>query len=235
MSSRLNRRNLLRAMSTTAAASGLSLVGTGAAGGPTRPEAIAEYGDRETMAEKFERHGGQVLEELADRSILESASPDALPLQKFDEGTTGLEPDSEDVSGITVVSESDGPNQPLLMAAKNTADHTVRVFVKPETDESYAFVRPKGDDPSFVIKPSMEPTVLRQVTTEDHCDDQDDVICGTRCQENKYNCTLTCSKLYYAQYLEWYKCGSTFHDCCSEVTKTVCGDCYETCAGYPAC
>lgn len=237
MSDQPNRRDVLRTVGTATAA-GLSLTGTAAADtGPTRPQALAQFRDRDARVNAFERHARPVLEELANRSIIESASPEEFPHDRFDEETTRLTEAADDVSGVTVFRESDGTARTLLMSAKNTPTHTVRLFVKPETDESYAFVSSKDDGSSFVVKPSLEPTMTQEVTTEDHCGAKDDYICGDRCETTIHNCTVTCSKFYTTTYLDWFKCGSDFHDCCSEVTGTDCGaeDCWETCTFGAAC
>lgn len=222
----LRRRGVLRTLSAAAVTTGVAGTATATEPACNRSDVVEEYRTVGERRRTFARHAGELVSELARRSLLDSADPAALPLEAFEPEKTRMRPDeSDDVSAVTALQTEDGDCVTLLMTVKNTPDHTIRVFVKPELDESYALVRRKDDGSKFAIDTATEETRLEP---SNHCDAKADYYCGDQCGGG---CVIQEGILYTTHYLDWYRCGSDFHDCCSKETGTDCGaeDCWETC------
>jgi hypothetical protein len=149
-----------------------------------------------------------------------------LPLETFHSKKTKLEPNAAaEGTALTVRNEGDESCRALLMVLKNTSSHILRIFLEPETGRSYALIKPKSTGERFAIDTSVEQTRLEPA---DHCGDKKNYYCGDVCDSN---CSFGNYVFYTTHYIEWYSCGSEFHDCCSYETGTECGaeDCYDVC------
>ncbi len=220
----LNRRSLLRGLGTTAVAmAGMS--GTAAANSTNAIDvARNRFADRDERERAFREHGQDLLEELSRRSLLESASVSELPLDTYVANERLFEDESEDGTSVTVLTSKDDVQTALLMSVKNTPTHTIRFYVKPETDESYALVRSKTDGEEFAIDPSMDESRLEASMT---CDDTH--FCGDRCKELAANCVYGDVELWVTHYMSCYASYDRCH--CYETGETECGakSCWETC------
>lgn len=157
----INRRSVLRGFG--AAAMSVSIVGTAAAESAesattvetdafrefasdvsnevdeeTRAELVGRYDDPESVREEFAA-AGPVLEELAARGHLESASLSAFALDEV-EADVALEPsDAATRAGVTAVGHAEGATAHLT-ATTESADHRVALYRNPELDNTHAFV-----------------------------------------------------------------------------------------------
>lgn len=188
---------------------------------PVRADVVAHYRELDRRREAFERHASDILEKLATQGLLDSASAAELPIESFDDERTRLESTAADGTAVTVVADDDEPAT-LLMAAKNTDSHTIRVYAKPDTDESYAFVRSKDDGSEFAVMPDVDRARLE--SSED-CPDA--YTCGDTC--------LSCLESLFSTHLQtttYYSCYKGANYCQCEVSGTECGaeDCWETCS-----
>lgn len=222
-----SRRNVLKMVSSTAAFGTTGMIGRAVGtNGCLRSQALRRYSNAGSRVQAFQEQGKELLRELAEQSLIDSSSVSELPLRTFHPQKTRLRPNSTtDGTAVTVLNEGTESCRTLLMVLKNTSSHVLRIFLESETSRNYALIRSKITGKRFAIDPSVEQTRLEPT---DHCDDQKDYYCGDICDSD---CTFGNYIFYTTHYLEWYSCGSDFHDCCSYETGTECGaeDCYDVC------
>lgn len=222
-----NRRRVLKSIGTIGATVGFA----GAASGNERTFAdevdrfTREYATLEARRQAFASNATSVLEELSERSLIESASVERFPLDRYSEPRTRFDP-SEPVTGTAVTAaETDaGELTPLLMSMKTTDEHTIRLFVKPRSGKSYALVDPVDDGESFAIDPSVDGSTK---LTQSSCSDS--YYCGDRCDEEVANCFVSGTELFTTHYVSCYErdgscsCYDSGSDCGAE-------DCWRTCS-----
>lgn len=220
---RIKRRAILSGIGTTAA------IATGAAGvsatekkSSSTGKAQKKYKDQSAQKQVFRKHAGKVISELAQRNLVQSASLSEFEIGTFHEEKTRMEAqESNDGVAATAFKTEDGDVTPLVMLAKNTATHTIRIYVKPELQESYALVQAKQTGEKFAIDPSKEKTELEATAT---CNDF--YLCGDQC----HNSCLVGGT--YMDQAEYYSCYEETPDQCScYLEGTSCGgeDCWDTC------
>ena len=120
----------------------------------------SEYAALDARRQAFASNAAPVLEELSERSLIDSASAEEFPLERYSESRTRLDPsDSADGTAVTVTQTDDEGLTPLLMAKESTSEHTVRLFVKPESGESYPWSTPRT---TANASPSIRPWTDRR-------------------------------------------------------------------------
>lgn len=133
----VNRRGFLR---STAITSAVALGGAAASGTAT---ARSPSVDPETAESLLAAHAGDLLSELADRGIVTTGDPAALPT-----GTAVGGRNAKRTPGTAYVEHDDRPDQLVVsLAGTHTGDGvTARVVVQPDTGESVAFYEDARDD-----------------------------------------------------------------------------------------
>lgn len=217
----MKRRSVLHALGTTTAlATGVTGMTTAE---ETRSDTSKQYKDQQTREQVFRKHAEELLSELSQRELIGSASLAELETGTFHEEKTRMDA-QETIDGVAVTSYStqSGKSTPLVMLAKNTRTHTIRIYVKPELQESYALVRAKKDGDEFAIDPSKKETKLKATAT---CDDF--YLCGDECPRS---CFAGGTRVWKTEY---YSCYEEVPDQCScYIEGTHCGkeDCWEMCS-----
>jgi len=220
----LKRRTVLSTMGTTAAiATGATGVSATEKKSSATKKAQKKYRDQSVRQQVFRKHAGKVISELAQRNLIQSASLSEFEIGTFHKQKTQLEAQgSNDGVAVTTFKTEDDNITELVMLAKDTSTHTIRVYVKPELKESYALIQAKQDGEKFAIDPSKESTELEATAT---CDDF--YVCGDQC----HNSCLVGGT--YMDKAKEYSCYASGPDdrCSCYLEGTSCGgrDCWSSC------
>jgi len=230
----MKRRNILKLLGTTTAISGTAGVAT--AEEKTTEDVITTYMNESQRERVFSANADILLKELGNQGILNSTDVSALNTSDFLTEVRGFDSNtSAEGTAVTLVKEH-GETYPLVMSAVQARDHIVRVYVKPESRESYALIFDRTTGDEFAIETvslgsNSERTTNELVkTNSSSCSDYAE--CGDRCWEGKDNCYYGNGRFYkYNQYSCYYDSGLDHCSCYIESSECGVGECYETCTG----
>lgn len=222
-----DRRTVLRNIAAgSAAAVGVGLA-SGAAGADAGPEprssatreAFSEFGDRETVADLFERHGRPVAAELADRGYLpDDGNPveSVVSLHEYGEA---------DADGLATVGTGtrDGTDVVDVRVQRTTDDARIEFHINPGLGDSYAMVFPEdGEEGTAVF---ADGTTASFSTTAGCCECYGSGCGDFRCTTDQ--CDSECTSSRYPNYIYYYK----ERKCCTEFydgENTFCSCYWET-------
>lgn len=189
--STVNRRSVLKAVGASAVA-GVSLAGSAAAAPRPTPEELervkAEFDDPVTAREAVAEQADVLLEELAERGVLATASASAFPsneLQRPDEYSDAAE--GATVRGV----RADGEWDVEVATSTETDAHAVELVVQPNRGRSYAIVAPKDADDTYRLTSDPDDDEVR---VNNHCHYESQCLSyfacqsGSNCQRQERHC-----------------------------------------------
>lgn len=172
--------------------------------------------DQQLRRELVTTHAASVLGTLQDGGVL-SAGADAFDFTTFDSDRAGIPAgtDFEGTAATTVSGESDDVT--LLMASTQTDGRQVNLFVKPETDDSYAIVSPIDGNRAELYREDG----LAGVDDPDgpllYC--LDSTQCTSRCTDCVYGSVVELEETFHCFACEDDDGSQT---CCCEVVSAEC-------------
>lgn len=181
--STVDRRSVLKAVGASAVG-GVAFSGSTTASRRSMPESVkrtkAELADPTTVRRALGEHGETLLDELAGRGVLATASASAFPSAEL------LTPDeySDAAEGATVRGVNvDGDWDAEIAASTETDAHAVELVVRPDRDQSYALVAPKdgGDMYRLASGPNDD-----EVTVSNHCHYESQCLSYMACESGSY-------------------------------------------------
>lgn len=130
------------------------------------------YETPEAVRSAIRKHGGEVIDELLDQNFIESASntsfstDDLLGPREYSNANNGVH-----VGGFP----ENGTYTAHISIKKETKNNIIELFVQPQLDQSYAFIKPKSESERiFLIDKSDKAVSLQHesntdITPQDFC------------------------------------------------------------------
>jgi len=210
--STVDRRSVLKAVGASAVA-GVSFAGSASAARRPVPEALervkAEFDDPVTARETVAERAGPLLDELAERGVLATASASAFPADDLRDPSEY----SDATEGATVRGvHTDGEWDAEIATSTETDAHVVELVVRPNQDRSYAVVDPKDRDDSYRLTadPNGDVSVSSHCHYESQCLSYFQCDSGSSCQRQERHCCDSDGDGVEDDCTDWYNDG-----CCA--------------------
>lgn len=214
--STVNRRSVLRAVGASAVA-GVSFAGGAAAERRPVPEELqrvkGQLDDPITARETVAEHADPLLDELAERDVLATASTAAFPSdQLLDPNEYSDATEGATVRGVRVDDEWDAE----IATSTETADHVVELVVRPNRDRSYVLVDPKdgGDMYRITADANDEVSVSNHCHYETQCLSYFACESGSSCQQQERHCCDSDGDGSEDDCTDWYNDGCCAYQYC---------------------
>lgn len=160
----VNRRSLLRRAALTGTATvALSSLGAQSVTAKERELARVEYDSPQLARSAIEEYGPDVLDELVDRGLIETASVASLPVETFGEYGAG------ETEGMKVFGKG-GPadlSSDQISVIKEVGGSTVRINVRPDAGHAHAVI--KTGESAELVDPANDLEPARRCSTSTDC------------------------------------------------------------------
>lgn len=186
----MDRRSVLKAVGASAVG-GVAFSGSATADRRPVPEKLrrrkAEFEDPITARAAVAEHADVLLDELAERGVLATASAAAFPA---DELLTPAEysgvTEGATVRGVQIDGEWDAE----VVTSTETDSHAIELVVQPNRDRSYALVDPKdgGDTYRLTFDANGDVSVSNHCHHESRCLSYFACESGSNCQRQRRHC-----------------------------------------------
>lgn len=213
----MDRRSVLKAVGASAVG-GVAFSGSAIASQHPAPERLtrikARFADPVAARETVAEHADVLLDELADRGVLATASVSAFPAgELLTPGTYSHADEGATVRGARIDGEWDAE----VATSTETESHTVELVVQPNRGRSYALVDPKDGGDTYRLTSDQ----TGDVSIETHCHYESQCLSyfacnsGSYCQRQERHCCDDDGDGVEDNCTDWYNDGCCMQQYCS--------------------
>lgn len=208
----INRRSFVRAFGAAGAIGAVGLTSAGRASAEERnrkaEQAKQPYTTPRAVQKAVEVHGSDTLSKLVDQGLIESPTVSEFTTDQLSDAKEYAEASEGTYVGAV---EEDGDYAAHIVIRKQTATAEVELFVQPQFDRSYTFIKSKSETEDLQSTASSDADVTSGSVTPQSCSRVNGCVCGPA------YCPTGGSEEYYKLYCSGsgrYKKGAPTGCCC---------------------